>query len=889
MSLFIDKPAQSGLGYLAEQLGSGFGEGLQGGIDNYFKQKKNTSDLVNAFGKTTKTLFDETGKAYDPATRQKIFDKASDFMSKGYDPSQASILAWKDYLASLEAPEGEAEKEGKGIGQSLKELKDKPITDLLKLFKSPSQAFAGLLGGAAEEPIKAAAQNLRENPIYTPPIPQQQMTPQEMIRHALGQENYAPEQDPDRAIRDVMERGERQVLGAFAKGADPFGVIQRNMPTPQTPAGNQALFEAPLHAFELGGELLKDYLLFKGAGLAKTVPGKVATGGALFGTQKGVKTAVGENRAPTVGEIGGAAAFGAGGELLEPAFKVLSNVFKRVPGLWNKVKDVAKVADVGEKKVVEEAVSSLANRGITVEKIAAGDANAVNELQKEVNIVADRWKQAEKFKRKELEKIREETGKKLAASPLEEYYAPKKEVSHKPETILKEAERVKPLQTKLHQLERSLANTYYSELRTAEALQKARAENAPQAVIDRLEAGVKLDQMKRAKLLNDIKATEFEIKHKKPPSTTEQIKEQIDKTFEELRKSIKDPNNEKLLKVQEQLKKDQSAIELAQKLAARGDLPGKEVFDEFIKIHEQYNKAYGDLIKELKEFETLHKGEKAFAEQVQNAKNLRQTVEQMKKVGEAKVANQIQKRKAMKLIDKPSGAFYRNMLKNLKADVEHFQKSYIKWNQIANPSEAKTVSAAKRGLEAPAKEAEKVAKEAAEAAKNPTQENLLKLEKETGIPHKSSEDFFKSARKEAQEIHGKLEAGKATPADEKALLNNLMRIYKKLPRYQKGIVNGIVLGATQGLLEEYTGYKPTTYEAGLVASIASGGRSKLAVGTGVVAGMIFKRIHAAFDNAEAQQLKKRRNTPEFQKYRLNLEERYGKTRANKIVKKATER
>ena len=35
--------------------------------------------------------------------------------------------------------------------------------------------------------------------------------------------------------------------------------------------------------------------------------------------------------------------------------------------------------------------------------------------------------------------------------------------------------------------------------------------------------------------------------------------------------------------------------------AARGEIPGKEVSDQFIRIHEQYNKAYKEMADELKD------------------------------------------------------------------------------------------------------------------------------------------------------------------------------------------------------------------------------------------------------------------------------------------------
>jgi hypothetical protein len=809
-------------------------------------------------------------KAYDPENLFKASKRANEYIDKGYDPTQAVFAAYEDLIAGfpekgtkvnqvLEGAQNAEQK--KGSGTPVKDFFNKPATEVLapvnKFLQSPLQMAAGA-------PLERLAQAVQ---------PEQRLG---KAREELQAKNA--NRPDDNVLQKIVGATGLPWLHKLFQGVDPTGILKR---------GEEALSERGLSILpkenqlsqisnkgaEATGEVLKDLLLFKGAGAAKTIPGKVGSAAALFGGEKAVKTAIGEGRAPSVGEIAGATAFGAAGELLGPVLRAATGFIRKIPQAYASIKNAVSGSKgaVTEQKIIQEAAKNLEARGVSVIKAAEGDSKALNEIQKESTKVAKTFERAEKFNRKEIEKIRGEKAEKLVQSPLEEYYAPKKEVVHRPETLAKEAERIKPLQAKIKQSERSLLNLQYDILKAEERLKDGAAELGESGV-KRVQALIDHNKLQHQKHLNEIRAAQFEIKYGKPPATTEQIQVQISKSFDEIRAGIKDPTAAKVQKLEKALEQNKEAVETAQRLTDRGELPGPKVFDEFIKIKQEYVKAYGDLIEELGTFIRENKGDKALASQVENARRIKGLVEQSRERAKASIVNQTDKRKAMKTLEGASGALWKNLLKDVRTDVDAFKKQWVKVNSVMNPAEKRTLEAVQKTG---------VAKKDYKTPASTPKPLEAGAEAKAGAQKKKADQEFKDTIGSFGE---KFQGGKSTEKDIVKAENAMQKYLKRLNGIPGKLLKGGAIGALQSIFEEMTGIK---IPVGILGAAIPGNLYGRGAGIGGAA-IGHRYTTKLFDYIEEQKLRKLRNTQEFQKYRKELEQRYSAARANRIVKAATQ-
>jgi len=829
--------------------------------------------------------------AYDPEQLLKARKRADEYIDKGYDSTQAVFSAYEDLVA------GFPEKGGKT-------KLDKTLEGAQQGQQTPTSPLAAAIGNKGS-PFQG--QPIAQNPLWTAlswPIeklknaiteknkqlnelnktekekeskksksfklnkPIEELTNKELLELPAEFVNSLP-MDQQRIVgKKIAEAAKLGTDFAFASGIVPGGLLQgaeRKLaeqgisPIPQETPTTQGALAIP----KTLGTLIKDLGIFKLAGMGSTALEKAALAGSGFGAEEAIQKLVGEGRHATTGEIGKAAAFGAGGELIAPVAKAGLNFIKKIPKVYESIKASAAATKgvITEAKIVEEAVKNLEARGVSVVKAAEGDAKALNEIQKESAKVADTYKQAEKFNRKEVEKVRGETAEKLAQSPLEKYYAPVKEVAHRPETIAKEAERIKPLEIKIKQSERSLRNLQYQILNNENYLKEA-AHKLNEAQRTRIQALIDHDKLQHQRYLNEIRSANFEIKYGRPPATTDQIKEQIGKSFDEIRAGIKDPTIDKIKKLEKALEQNKAAVEQAQKLVDRGELPGRPVFDEFIKIKQEYVKAYGDLIEELGAFIKENKGDKAFVSQVENARKLKGLIEKTREQAKASIVNQIDKRKAMKTLEGASGALWKNLLKDVRTDVDAFQKEWASVRKALSPAEIKTSETAKKAIE----------------TKKPTPKPLAAAdETKAAIIKKKADQELKS---EIDAFHERLKSGKTTEKDIARAGNVTNKYLKRIASIPKGFAKGAIAGGIQSIFEEYTGSK---IPIGLV-SVALPGP---AVGRGAAFGgtvVGHKIVNAIFDHIEEEKLRKLRNTEEFHKYRKDLEKRYSKARVNRLIK-----
>lgn len=904
------------MSFLLESFGQGFGQGLNKGIQNFYAQKeqisKNKPIARNLFQKQLKRY--GADKAYSEEMHRQAEKLIDTYIGEGIDPTDASDLAYVQMVSGFPDPKGKPTTKEKPSESKIQKFLSTPITGLFgAATQIPELASKGskALQESFAEKKSPRAPKVGDEKLLTKPVTE--LTVDEIFR--LPQERFQNLKPYEQEIvdRKLEESGERESYANVAKGFIPgYAGLENTFReaglTPEQDLGPQGLATA----LQTGGEIAKDFALF-GAVNGKTVASRAGKAAALFGGEKALSTALNERRAPTIGEVGSAAALGAGAEVIAPLIEPLWNQIKRIPSLFKTVKSAAKeikipsvpgkkvAVDAVEKEIIEKAAEQANSKGVDLLKASQGDPASLNALQKEVNTTAKTFQQTAKFNQKELARVREEVAKKLPESPLEKYYAPKKEVISRPETIAKEEARVAPLKAKIKQDERRLRNLQYEVLSNESYLRQAKASGEPANALERLESNIQLSKINHQKTLNEIRNTQFEIKYKKSPATTKEINEQIEKSFKELREGIENPSAKKLDQIRKRVDIDKEAIETAEKLVKRGEIPGPEVFDEYIKIHKEYNKAYGDLIKELREFAKENRKVAGMADKVKNAENLENLVRRMKEGGEAAVVNQVDKRRAMKALEKPSGAFYRNMLRDLRKDVEAFEKSAFRMkNIISEPAEKAASEVAKKAISRPSttttesaqlRNLKEVSRDASKATRNPTKENVSKLAKEAGTDVKATENFINGIKEEANRLKPKLEKGTIPEKEISALTNKLINGAKML----KGpLVEGVILGAAQSAIEEMTGKNVPLSLINLGNRVGRGGkgrigRSFLYSGSAYIASQVHKLIKSGLESFYASQIKEKRNSPEFQKYRNELEEKYSKARANRIVKKAISR
>jgi hypothetical protein len=895
-------------------------------------------------------------KSIDEETRRGLLHQAENLLDQGYDPLEAVHSVYDSYLKGVDeesiAGESKAEKEEFNVLKAMGGLS----THLPEIKKGVSKLFQARPEKAPEVPRKNIAQqlaNVENNP-----------REYNKLLSSLSREEFLalPREQQIAISKDIGQNiVPQEVERSIAQGILGKNGVQRiaeagGLPELEfAPPGGEA-------TGELFGQLLRDLGIFKGAGqIEGLVPRALAAGGGLAGAKAVEKGLEGE--APTIKDVAPSFAYGAGAELAAPIFgklfQYLGNKFKRpvkIPEILKeaevnvaegpprppKIKEIEfkppkrefKVGEVppepspgpvttAEAKtmynnVIDDAVKNLSQRGITVEAINRGEPAALNALGQEAEKLANIYKEADKLNIKALAKQRADIEKKLIVSPLEKYYVPAKEVTHTPERIAAEAIRIEPLEKQIKEQENKLRELQYSILKTDNLI---RSGELTEEQIGKLRSNRDLDALAHARALNEIKNARFEIKYGRPPQTTESIQNQIDKTFTELRDGLKNPDAKKVGLFKKGLERDRHLIEQANKLIARGEIPGPEVFDEYIKIHEQYLRNYDALIKELTDFIAEHKNKARTGAKVQRAEDLLNLIKDTKKVGDAKVAIQKDKRRVQGILDKPSGVFYKQMLKELRKDVDAFQKDYFKWYKIAEGPHAKISEIGKKSIKPLSKvektpfmrktleakeppkvkkrhlkeevgqkqEFEKAKENAEKAAKNPTSENTEAAGKASDMSEEEIKDYMDKISEKIKNAKAKAKTGTITPKDEKNIFDEVMSIYKRFPRLAKTLINGTVLGAVQGLLEENTGWKPTQTQVGLISSVAADPKKIGLRGghAGVIAALVYQQIHNAFDHSAESELKNKRGKPkEFDAYFKKLKEHYGETRANRIRKKA---
>ena len=231
----------------------------------------------------------------------------------------------------------------------------------------------------------------------------------------------------------------------------------------------------------------------------------------------------------------------------------------------------AKVEDVIA-KAQQESRANLA-------KAQSGDLGEIRKLKDSITTppeVSAKVSSANKtfFNKKAALKEREVFGGRLPETPFEEHFgvaerAAKKEASKLPETRAKEEatrQRLQPAEEKSWK--------EYQEIRRSIAEQKRHLKTASPEEHARLESLTKYNELRLQRKLEEIKDIQYEMKYNRPRPTEAQINSQVQDAIERLKTEIHNPTPEGQKKLVKELEEDSRYIETADKILARGEMPG---------------------------------------------------------------------------------------------------------------------------------------------------------------------------------------------------------------------------------------------------------------------------------------------------------------------------
>jgi hypothetical protein len=476
------------------------------------------------------------------------------------------------------------------------------------------------------------------------------------------------------------------------------------------------------------------------------------------------------------------------------------------------------------------------------------------------------------FSKRAAQLERKKFGEKLAESPLDEYYSIKakeaeKQASKRPETL----EREREIRTSLAPEEKKL----FEDIRHKRD-DLARMDKARKKLLGQERARVDTLYQYRVKSIEEatdkLKDVQYQMKYGRTRPSEAEINAQIDDSVKRFKESIENPTPENIKQLERQLDLDKKYIERAEKLSKRGELAGEIRPDTFLRMKSKYLEGYRAAVKEAKEsINTWKQADDPMAlSAIAKEKKLIDTLNSRIKRLEADIVNQTDNIKAMRALEKPSGAFYKQQLKNLKKDEALFKSDLFRHNKLKSPEDLKITKTYKEN----APEV-KLGKETAE---NPNAENLKKASEQTGKSEEVIKEELKKDGKEFKEEAKKINEGTVDPKTE----SNFIRRTK---RFVKLFGSGFALGALHATLEEALEMKINSKVLKFLGYIV-GGISVFGSFGGAYTG--YKAVQSLFDNIQAEKLKSMRGTPGWNRYTNNMRKSNGEAKAKRVIKIANE-
>jgi len=847
----LPDPGQQHAQEIAKGFGGGFSQGIQQGISaqlsGLLAKKKELGKIRSNVGQLVKRS--EKYK-YSEATQNQLEKRTKELVESGLgNADEASLFAFEEYNQGLSP--WLQEKKNSGLA-ALNEKKDQKIesdaipnskTQIpLNFLNEPKpegfwqRVLQGTGGGAA------------------------------MQAHALEQQREAIPQSIAGGI-------EGSTLGAI------------KLPKAQTEAG------------EIYRELFKYGGFGKTAGrvqgkiekiIKPTGPGGKLASAAITGTTVSAAQQLINKGEVDPKELGIETGIWTGLEGLFIVAPKVMRIFKKP------IEDIAKKTGQTAEEILQPAINDAKT---DFEAVLNGDQKEINKLKNRITQQApgsEKVAKTEKtvFNKEAAIEAREVHGEKLKASPFGEYFRIEQkkvadEAKKTPETLAKEAETKARIQPEVEKIEKSISLDR-KEIKEFENLRK----NAQGNTAERLDLNIAAKQKAIEKKMEELKNLRYEMKYGKKRPTESELEIAAEKSAKELVDQIRNPTPENQKALARQLELDKQFLERAEKIKNRGEFESEYSPDEHIRIMEKYSKAYDAMINTLKDEVKGLKGARD-AESLKKITDNREAIkhlESRQKRHNANITNQKDKIIALKSIEGPPGAFFKNQLRKSKNELKEFEKDLFAFK--SKPETKAEIGTSHRGQEK-IKEAgesfEKIEKIGEKIAKDPNSKNLEVAAEVTGqkpAEVKEETDKMGNLFKDRSE---RIEQGKGT---EKQVAQTANEVNRTLSNWQKKMIalpfnlaKGFGLGVASGLIEEYFDIKLPSYLLGALVP----GRTFSRIGTGYTASLGYKWISEAYTKKESNKLRELRKKPlQYDEYVKDLRLRYKPARVNKILSESRE-
>lgn len=823
---------------LSEGVNKGLEKGLAAGLSGFLAQKKelgkaatNVNLIAKRYGKD----------AFDATKLAELQNRTSELIKEGNLSAQdASLLAFQenDQKAEQEAEQEEIRrKESPGFWDKLKnEFKLKTNDEVLNNLKT--------LGQKTAYPFVGLYDTLREG-----------FSPNKAAELDLLRQGYSLEE-----IAQANEEIQKD-LPFFMKGGNPEPITPKYLEATGGVGPGENILERAGQNYLIGGFPAVLGGLFGEAADYFDAPESVKLGSEVAGFVVGLFS----------GKIKGAA--GKAGR------KILENAEKKAATSGRPVGEI--IADAAKES------------GVDLAKVSEGNASEINKLNRKITSEApgaEKVRAAEKtvFNPKEAIKQRETHGKKLEASPFRENFEiearkAKTEAGKTPATRAKEAEISARVQPKINELEKNI-DSNRKELANLESYAKKYTGTGK----ERLDLNIDSKRKAIAKQMEELKDLRYELKNGKPRSTEAQLEIDAQNAANKIVDQVRNPTPENVKAFEDQLAKDQRFLDRAEATRKRGEFDKEFRADEHIRINEKYQKAYDAMVVKLKDEINSLKGAKD-AESLKKITENREAIkrlEQRQKRHKANITNQKEKIIALKSIEGPSGALYKNQIKRTQGDLKEFQKDFAQFKKGAETkAEIGTEHKGQKAIKESGKEFEKATKAGEEVGKNPTQENIAKAAEETGIPE---EKIKQNTQKMGEIIKENAEKIKAGTANESTIQKTFKRLkpHLQLVPNLKAFGLHFTIGSLLGVVENETGFHVPWYVLYPTSSVIGEkiGLPRRTIGRqiGFPAGR--ELVNYMYNKSEGNKLKTLRKSPnEYSKYLQSLRKRYGPQRINKIL------
>lgn len=825
---------------LAKNLGQGFNKGLEKGIASGLSKMLQTKKQISKVPSALKAAFGKDFDKLDPQARLKLIEEANAATQELGDAHLASQYIANNYFN----PQPNQSKQ-KNKGQLTKEKdEDNQVTAFFRDMFEGAEEFVPSSWEQAWEDVKGASA--------------------QAVHGVAKGVDFIPD------AQNAIKYGVRKLFSKIKGESDEEFWKNEDRLEAETKAEEKKLG----HPLPLSnhGTKLSEYVDQKSGGRGqprnaadRTIQAGLGAGppGAAVQGAKEVQDELGiELPAPVQAAL----------DAFEYVVAIKSGKNIKLPSLKaNKriLSNAERVAAETGMKVEEVIEKARQESGADLQKAQAGDATEINKLNNRITKQApgsEKVTKTEKtvFNPKAAIKQREAFAEKVKDSPIADYLAAERAVEHRPETIAKQKEIIETNQPKITKLEKDIAADK-ADLRQMQLSRKEHSGNA----LERIESNILHKERSIQKKMDELKDLQYEMKYFRKRPTEAEIDLAVKKSAEAIVEEARNPTAEGQKAIERQLELDKKYIEKAQKLIERGELPGDLYPDTHIKMKQKYLDGYQAMIRELQqEIRSLKNAKDAASLQkiAQNKTAIEQLQKRAKRL-ESDIVNHKDKLKAVRALEGPSGAFYKNQMKGMHQDLAQFKHDFFKYHKDKTVKQQITEKTAEPAIKETGKKFEEAKKAAQKAAENPTKENVKEVADKTGTSEKSVAEVFEEVHKATE----KAEQGTATDAD-------AMRLAKNLHKWAAGGALAGITGVFQALAEHEWGFKP---KASWIRLFTGEAISRVPI-----LGHVYDFVREGLEQKTAQTISDETRGKVRERFEAikKLREKYSTSKANRILK-----